>query len=1099
MLAVVTTAYGADRPIRSFDQRASIPARFAPVYSFPKSDAVNYAAPETEPQKTVLRGLAYRSNPDTVGMTSYDYQHNCTMGRQIEHRAMFSDPPDDQYGYYLHFLWMAQTNYILGGDRGIGYQAYEIGDCSFVFTSGGIRAEGSYAGYVSLDADPGGWGIPSAHQIEGPIYPPKAYWDYMPGGPAYGVFSSDATSDIYGWYENNGTGPGNENGWPKIDWDIDGEGDPVLHMVTAEYSDGTNPQTLSYNRRVGPYGYGNGVWSPQRVIDTVININVTVTSSPVSDKVAIIWNAPVDYKRDQASEFDNQYENDVWFAISNQRGADWADKEISTSLGFPSIGNTVDQGIGNPALAGTGGNVTTHSWEDDYKAYCDMSALITTNDVLNIVWSGRRWDDTTSLYRRQMSIFHWMEGDPLPSGGRPVVVAEWDTGGVCFAHSWSGDASKMTISECDGKLYVLYSQFGRRDNSCGDVDSDSSVVNGYLYMTVYDPFYGAWDRAQRVTNTAETPLGCTPGDEGDCNSEYWASMARFGRIDTCQFAGEEVLDILYINDKAPGGAMADESGVWTTNPVIWWTYPCREAVPEPTYEDDAGTGYGICYSDDMLTVVPGEETSLVFNIRNLGVIPNNITLTPSSDDPEVTVSAPVNMVIPVGATVPCSVTVAASVGATDPSTVEGLLTLTHEAEGSPRIVPMCVLVSSTYVELDSAIIATDCKRLKIYNNGQLSNGTANASLDFIDPLDPDDCASIYLYDGSPIICRDVGGEKRCFFTIYDNSYGSEHALRPLSPLLVDSEGNNSYTYATSEFITADSTMALRAHYYVPKHADSCSFVIEKLEFWNLSEVILTDVAIGEVLDWDIPMYEGGSSNESGTDPDRNLIYQYCCGHDECDTLAPCQRYGGIAAAADVGSLPDGFKNYFTLENDVYVYDTGPFGEQAPLPADTIYSLMSGNSGFNTATLDTCEDLTTLVTFGLYNIMPGTTYCVVKILSTSRNDADGTILKDNIDKANAFIEDHPEIKCELPPEPCDCIPGDANNDGTVNVGDAVYIIAYVFKGGPPPLPYETCSGDANGDCQCNIGDAVYIIAYVFKGGSDPVDCETWRVNCDTDIY
>jgi hypothetical protein len=80
------------------------------------------------------------------------------------------------------------------------------------------------------------------------------------------------------------------------------------------------------------------------------------------------------------------------------------------------------------------------------------------------------------------------------------------------------------------------------------------------------------------------------------------------------------------------------------------------------------------------------------------------------------------------------------------------------------------------------------------------------------------------------------------------------------------------------------------------------------------------------------------------------------------------------------------------------------------------------------------------------------------------------------------------------EICDCIPGDANNDGEVNIGDAVYIIAYVFKGGPPPAPYLLCSGDANCDCELNIGDAVYIIAYVFKGGPPPCTCEEWLAIC-----
>ncbi|MCK5125946.1 MAG: S8 family serine peptidase [candidate division Zixibacteria bacterium] len=61
-------------------------------------------------------------------------------------------------------------------------------------------------------------------------------------------------------------------------------------------------------------------------------------------------------------------------------------------------------------------------------------------------------------------------------------------------------------------------------------------------------------------------------------------------------------------------------------------------------------------------------------------------------------------------------------------------------------------------------------------------------------------------------------------------------------------------------------------------------------------------------------------------------------------------------------------------------------------------------------------------------------------------------------------------------------GDANYDGQVNVGDAVYIINYVFRGGPPPQ--KMAEGDANCDGDVNIGDAVYIINYVFRGGTEP---------------
>jgi hypothetical protein len=65
-------------------------------------------------------------------------------------------------------------------------------------------------------------------------------------------------------------------------------------------------------------------------------------------------------------------------------------------------------------------------------------------------------------------------------------------------------------------------------------------------------------------------------------------------------------------------------------------------------------------------------------------------------------------------------------------------------------------------------------------------------------------------------------------------------------------------------------------------------------------------------------------------------------------------------------------------------------------------------------------------------------------------------------------------------------GDASGDGEINVGDAVFIIYYVFKGGPPPSPVE--AGDANCDGDCNVGDAVYLINHVFKGGAEPcADC------------
>ena len=63
--------------------------------------------------------------------------------------------------------------------------------------------------------------------------------------------------------------------------------------------------------------------------------------------------------------------------------------------------------------------------------------------------------------------------------------------------------------------------------------------------------------------------------------------------------------------------------------------------------------------------------------------------------------------------------------------------------------------------------------------------------------------------------------------------------------------------------------------------------------------------------------------------------------------------------------------------------------------------------------------------------------------------------------------------------------DVNFDGNIDVADVVYLINYLFQGGPEPFG-GVCIGDANGDAQVTIADAVYLINYIFKSGPAPVD-------------
>jgi hypothetical protein len=61
-------------------------------------------------------------------------------------------------------------------------------------------------------------------------------------------------------------------------------------------------------------------------------------------------------------------------------------------------------------------------------------------------------------------------------------------------------------------------------------------------------------------------------------------------------------------------------------------------------------------------------------------------------------------------------------------------------------------------------------------------------------------------------------------------------------------------------------------------------------------------------------------------------------------------------------------------------------------------------------------------------------------------------------------------------------GDVNKDGVVNSADVVYLINYLFIGGPAPNPIQ--AGDVNRDGAVNSADVVYLINYLFVGGPSP---------------
>ncbi|MCH9031532.1 MAG: hypothetical protein IIB00_04660 [candidate division Zixibacteria bacterium] len=67
-------------------------------------------------------------------------------------------------------------------------------------------------------------------------------------------------------------------------------------------------------------------------------------------------------------------------------------------------------------------------------------------------------------------------------------------------------------------------------------------------------------------------------------------------------------------------------------------------------------------------------------------------------------------------------------------------------------------------------------------------------------------------------------------------------------------------------------------------------------------------------------------------------------------------------------------------------------------------------------------------------------------------------------------------------PCCFISGDADSGGDVNIGDATYVVKYIFADGLAPLCCDEADADGGGDV--NIGDATFIVKYIFADGAAP---------------
>lgn len=236
-----------------------------------------------------------------------------------------------------------------------------------------------------------------------------------------------------------------------------------------------------------------------------------------------------------------------------------------------------------------------------------------------------------------------------------------------------------------------------------------------------------------------------------------------------------------------------------------------------------------------------------------------------------------------------------------------------------------------------------------------------------------------------------------------------------------------------------------------------------------------------------------------------------------DTDEEIRIESSVGAGYDAGNWYDDFQNYLTeAPGNPYDYN---FFNQANGEGYRLSGLIPDNSYQR-------EDVTLgvvswpAIPTGLtaqvegdtavalsWESVAGLTYHIYRRLSASQgslfriDDPDGSLANPGVDGSSytdttcdtgcdyqyliiavdefGNLSPHSEV-VEVPSGGFTC--GDADGNSTVNISDAVFLLAYIFGGGPAPDPYA--AGDVDCTTLINISDVVYMIAYIFGNGPEP---------------
>lgn len=1047
-----------------------------------------------------------------VGYTYYDWQQNSAMGRQIE-----TGPHSGESGYAIvHMGWTYVDDWHnFPTYRSYAYSAYLSENQSFagpVYLTEGVDTTG---GYVNVRVTPDNRAVVAGHISSVGHVAPLIYYD---GGPGYATFP--VVESIPDSVVSFAQVSSDLSCWPKFGFQVGT--DTVLHVVAqiAEQSLSTS-QSLLYYRKAGFEGSSNSEWDyPPYVIDTIQSISHVIESQHLTDRVAIAWTANLPYDEPWCdtcsglSVYDGTImgtmDNDVYYQESFDQGLNWQPRVNLTRC-----------------LPG----------EAAYKPYADVSILFDTDGNLHLIWPACPWPAdpcwntggscfSEEWYRENARLFHWSENVPYI---RPIADQVYEMQAQlldsCLPGAWSLRIAKPSLSECEDKLFVLWTQFNDPRNGIIDDCAEwgyefpalMGAANGELFMSTSSDLGMTWDYPRNLTNSY-TPR-CDPQFGDECQSDNWASMPAYGRAAEAgedwsgayvldpsggTYVGNYYLDVMYINDLDAGGVPSDE-GSWTNNPVKWFRIPCVDPVPCPVLETSPTE---ISYPT---FVKPGESLDTALTLTNSGNTELTYVMTIIEDNgtPGWLQVSGFSGSIPAGlygyevGTITLNANHMTQMG-----NYFGRLHIESNACEPPD--PVDIEIVFTIVDTVAVptwdTISTQCMALTVSSHGNLGNeGLGKVNMDFY-PGDCDSTAKVYLYDGSPIVLGVFDDDtliNSAFWGLgpQNGDIGFEPMGEEIATKICGTV--NAQVYHTGSFYARSFPLRLRKIYFAPQ--DDCNFIIQYTMVETVDDVQHENIVLGEAIDWDVPWdYRSddpfciyGFINSGGVDVSRNLVYQQ--GYDAhgagSDTLYPfnCQyndnRFAGMAF----------IQSYFNGSQRASVPYGGFVGENDSLlsyygfVAEKLYPemMVAGLRG-----TDSLEDLHSVMCYeNAIDIGPNDVYEVITALATIEN---GTLadLQAAIDEAVAWYNNLGQS----------CLIKDNNGDGQTdlcvaccvtmgkfyqdgqpfNILDIDNFIEWLLRNPGDPDPYDCfletdVSSESPGvrDCRVDILDLDYMIGYLLR--------------------